>query len=195
MGFVDWLSPGRKRRNNLALSIDGVADAAREVAKFDDQSTRLWDTLCDASRQTLHQMLVSNDDRRLDWGLKSHTKRISDDRLVVLFWWMLVFQLVLLRLRGVNGRDGDDCAAALYDVAMNFVETEFDKLDAGLAPPEPWSPTWDRKFTLEATMDFYNKTYELLGLKVDQNKRIEHVSHFTSIAESAYDRLMSDRFP
>ena len=188
--------PGQRRRK-LSQSIDGVADVARSRAEadgLDPSRARLWKMLCDATGQTLQQLLVKNDDRRLDWGLKKHAKRVSDPVLVVLFWWMLIYQIVVFKNRGLDGYTPDDEVGPMYEVAKRFVETEFARMEVENEPPGPWAENWRRQFPIESAMEFYNSTYSMLNLRNDLTLRIEHVSHFTTLTEQAYDRL-AETFP
>lgn len=194
MGIADLFMPGQRRRK-LSLSIDGVADVARSRADsdgLDTSRTRLWAMLCDASGQTLRQLLVKSDDKRLDWGLKKHIKRVNDPALVVLFWWMLLYQIVVFRNRGLDGYTPDDEVEPMYEVARRFVETEFSRLGVAMEPPGPWADSWRRQYPIESAMEFYNSTYSMLNLKNDLTLRIEHVSHFTTLTEQAYDRLAAE---
>ena len=191
MGITDWIIPGRVRRN-LKLSIDGVAKVAgarSKIENFNGPRSRLWNTLCQASAQTLAQILVRNDDNRMDWGLKRRARRVDDTRLVVLFWWMLLYQIVIFKNRGMDGFSPDDEIEPLYAAARNFVETEFERLGIESAPPGPLSENWRREVTLESAMALYNHTYAVLGVHSDLSQRIDHVSHFTTITERAFDRL------
>ena len=190
MGILDRIVPGRARRN-LALSIDGVAEVARNGAAsdgLDSDHSRLWALLCDASRQTLHQLLVKNDDKRMDWGLKKRSGRVDDTALVVLFWWMLLYQLVVFRNKGMDGYSPEDSTQPMYDAATRFVETEFARLGIEMPPPL-WADNWRRHYPLESAMAFYNCAYDLLHLDNDLTKRIEHVSHFATLTEQGFERL------
>ena len=194
MGIANWFMPGQKRRN-LSLSIDGIADVARSRAESDGldmPKARLWNMLCDASRQTLRQLLIKNDDRRLDWGLKKHIRRVNDPTLIVLFWWMLLYQIVVFKNRGLDGYAPDEEVEQMYEIARRFVETEFSRLGVGAKPPGPWADNWRRQYPIESAMEFYNSTYAMLGLGNDLTLRISHVSYFTTLTELAYDRLAEE---
>ena len=194
MGILDRLIPGRARRN-LALSIDGVADVARNGAAsegLDSADARLWALLCEASRQTLRQLFVKNDDNRLDWGLKKRAGRIDDTALVVFFWWMLLYQLTLFKTRGLEGYDPAADAGPMHDLSREFITAELSKMGKGVGPPASWADDWERQFPLESAMAMYNSVYNLLGLSGDLTIRIQHVSHFTTITEKAYDRLRAE---
>ena len=194
MGLADLFMLGQRRRK-LGLSIDGVAEVARSRAESDGLDTpraRLWNMLCDASRQTLEQLLIKNDDRRMDWGLKKHIRRVDDPTLVVLFWWMLLYQIVVFKNRGLEGYTPDDEMEPMYEAAQRFVETEFGRLGVDSEPPGPWADNWRKQYPIESAMEFYNATYSMLNLGNDLTMRIEHVSHFTTLTEQAYDRIAAE---
>ena len=189
MGIADWALPGRRRRN-LALSIDGVAEAARSgAAEPDERRARLWELLCESSRETLRQLLIKSDDKRMDWGVRSHIRRIDDARLVVLFQWALLYQIALFKDRGLEGYDPSEEVGAMSELARRFAVEEFERLGMGTDPPGAWSEDWERQVGLEAAMGFYDSIYALLGLHNDPIARIERVSHFTTLTERAHDRL------
>ena len=194
MNLSELLIPGRrKRRRNLELSIDGVTKIARARAgELDSQGAALWNMLCDASRETLRQLLIKNDDDLLDWGLKKHIKRVDDLNLLIFFWWMLLYQLTLFKVRGLEGYDPSEHAVPLHDLSRSFVTAELARLGKGVGPPASWADDWDRQFPLESAMSMYNSVYNLLGLSGDLTIRIQHVSHFTTITERAYDRLRAE---
>ena len=194
MNLADLLIPGRrKRRRNLELSIDGVTQVACDRAgELDDHSAALWIMLCDASRETLRQLLIGNDDELLDWGLKRHIRRVDDLNLVIFFWWMLLYQVVLFKTHGLDGYDPAADAGRMHDLTRKFVTAELNKLGRGLGPPASWADDWERQFPLESAMSMYNSVYNLLGLSGDLTVRIQHVSHFATITEKAFDRLSAE---
>lgn len=191
MNLSELLIPGRrKRRRNLEFSIDGVTEIARARAdELDSRGAALWNMLCDASRETLRQLLIKNDNELLDWGLKKHIKRVDDLNLLIFFWWMLLYQLSLFKTRGLEGYDPSEDAVRMRDLSKSFVTAELARLGKGVGPPASWADDWDRLFPLESAMSMYNSVYNLLGLSGDLTIRIQHVSHFTTITEKAYDRL------
>ncbi len=194
MGIADLFIPGQRRRK-LGLSIEGVVGVARSRAEaegLDASRVRLWNMLCVASGQTLQQLLVKNDDRRLDWGLKKHAKRVSDPVLIVLFWWMMIYQIVLFKNRGLEGYDPEEDVEPMYEFARQFVETEFARMEVEADAPGPWSENWRRQYPIESAMEFYNSTYSMLNLANNLTLRIEHVSHFATLTEQAYDRLAAE---
>lgn len=194
MNIADLLIPGRRgRRRDLELSIDGVTEVARARAgELDGRHAALWNMLCDASRETLRQLLIRNDDELLDWNLKKHIKRVNDFNLVIFFWWMLLYQIVLFKTRGLTGYDPEDDAGRMHDMSLRFVTAELEKMGRSSGPPSSWADDWERQFPLESAMSMYNSVYNLLGLSGDLTIRIQHVSHFTTITEKAYDRLSLD---
>lgn len=191
MNIADLLIPGRRRRRrDLGLSIDGVTEVARARAgELDGRNAALWNMLCDASRETLWQLLINNDDELLDWNLKKHIKRVNDFNLVIFFWWMLLYQIVLFKTRGLSGYDPANDAGRMHDISLIFVTVELEKMGRSSGPPSSWADEWERQFPVESAMSMYNSIYNLLGLSGDLTVRIQHVSHFTTITEKAYDRL------
>ena len=184
--------PDWSGRRNLALSIDGAAEVARANGgggELDARQKRLWEFLCEASRRTLRQLLADGGDPMLDWGLRKYARRVDDARLVALFWWMLLYQIVLFRNRGMDGYAPDDDTDAMLGSARRFLETEFPRAGADFAPPAEWAKDWRRHFALESAMALYNHAYALLGVPGDFTKRINHVSHFTTATERAYDEM------
>ncbi len=191
MNIADLLIPGRRRRRrNLELSIDGITEVARSNAQeLDSRGAALWNMLCDASRETLRQLLINNDDELLDWNLKKHIKRVNDFNLVIFFWWMLLYQIVIFKTRGLAGYDPANDSGRMHDVSIIFVTAELQKMGRSSGPPVSWADDWERQFPLESAMSMYNSVYNLLGLSGDLTARVQHVSHFTTITEKAYDRL------
>ena len=195
MNVLQWMIPGRRRRANLELNIGRVVESARRETQlhgFGPRLTRLWWALCDQAENTVYQLIVENDDGRLDWGLKERRRKVDYTRLVAVYWWMLLYQLVLFRNRGLEGYTPDEDLPILNDAAHSFLQREFSRLAAPSNLPVPWDERWLRQSTLESALGVYNQVYQLLGLSNDLNRRIGHVSHFTTATETAYDRLASD---
>ena len=191
MNIADLLIPGRRRRRrNLELSIDGITEVARSNAEeLDSRGAALWNILCDASRETLRQLLINNAAELLDWNLKKHIQRVNDFNLVIFFWWMLLYQIVIFKRRGLAGYDPANDAGRMHEVSLIFVTAELQKMGRSSGPPASWADDWERQFPLESAMSMYNSVYNLLGLSGDLTARVQHVSHFTTITEKAYDRL------
>ena len=192
MAFRFLRNPPWSGRRNLALSIDGAAQAARARADadgMDARQARLWALLCEASRRTLRKLLADGGDPMVDWGLRKYARRVDDARLIALFWWMLLYQIVLFRNRGLDGCDPERETDAMRDAARRFLETEFARIGADFDPPGPWAKDWRRQFALESAMALYNHAYNLLGVPGDFAKRVNHVSHFTTATERAYDEM------
>lgn len=180
-------------RRDLALSIDGAAKVACETGADcapDERCARLWALVCEASRRALRQLLADGDDPMMDWGIRKYARRVDDPKLVVLFWWMLLYQIVVFRNRGgADDLDKDAATDAMLAAARRFLETELARAGADFDPPGPWAKDWRRQFALESAMALYNHVYVLLGVPGDFTKRINHVSHFTTATERAYDEM------
>ena len=195
MSGLRWMIPGRRRRAELELNISEVAESARRETQlhgFGPRLTRLWWAFCDQAENTVYRLIIRDDDGRLDWGLKGHRGKIDYPRLVAVYWWMLLFQLVLFRNRGLDGYTPDEDLPIFSDAAHSFLQREFSRLPTPVPLPGPWDERWLRQYTLESALGIYNQVYQLLGLNNDLNRRISHVSGFTTASETAYDRLASD---
>jgi len=195
MSGFQWIIPGRRRRADLELNISRVAESARRETQlhgFGSRLARLWMAFCDEAENTVYQLIIRNDDGHLDWGLKGHLGKIDYPRLVAVYWWMLLFQLVLFRNRGLDGYTPDEDLPIFSDAAHSFLQREFSGLPTPVPLPGPWDERWLRQYTLESALGIYNQVYQLLGLNNDLNRRISHVSRFTTASETAYDRLASD---
>jgi hypothetical protein len=188
MGLLDRFI-GRKSQDEIGAMIRELNESALREPNIQDLSaatTVVWNTLCDGATDTLSQLVVRNSNNRLDWGLKRHRRQINHEQLLTMYWWMLLYQVLLLQHRGLDGRSTKDDLPMLEATAHRFLArhvTEF----SFPTKPNPWSDQWNRQFALEAAMDIYNGVYEMLGLFNDLNKRINYVSNFTSATEQSFD--------
>jgi hypothetical protein len=188
MGLLDRFI-GRKSQDEVGKMVQELNESALREPEIQDLSAAtavVWNTLCDGATDTLSQLVVRNSDDRMDWGLKRHRRRISHEQLLAMYWWMLLYQLLLLQHRGLDGRSTQVELSLLEATAHQFLErhvTEF----SFPTKPNPWSKQWNRQFALEAAMEIYNCVYEMLGLFNDLNKRINYVSNFTSVTEQSFD--------
>ncbi len=195
MGIADWL-PFFGGRRWMAESLDLMTREAVDFADAEwlgERRLALWATLCEASSQTLRQLFVHNDDPLMDWGLKRRASRVTDVQMATLFWWMMLYQLVLFKNRGLDGFEPEDEIDFMSHEARHLVEREFRKFGSAAEPPAEWSDKWRAQFALESALDMYDHFYALLGLRRDLTKRIEHVSHFTTITERAWDRMAASK--
>ena len=145
MGLLDRIVPGRKRRTDLGLTIGQLADSARretELHRLDQRQAALWLALCTGAERIVRQLIVRSDDERIDWGLKRHRAKVDYPRLVAIYWWMLLYQLVLFRNRGLDGYAPDEEMPTLHDLARSFLEREYTKISTLAEPPGPWDDRW-----------------------------------------------------
>ena len=162
MGLLDRFI-GRKSQGGIGAMIRELNESALREPKIQDLSAAtavVWNTLCDGATDTLSQLVVRNSNDRLDWGLKRHRRSISHDQLLSMYWWMLLYQLLLLQHRGLDGRTTKDDLLLLEVTAHQFLGrhvTEF----SFPTKPNPWSKQWNRQFALEAAMEIYNGVYEM----------------------------------
>jgi hypothetical protein len=189
MAILEHIVPGMMK-SKLSRSIAELAEAARQESvrqELSPEMAALWEALCGGAHQILCQLLVRNTIKQMDWGLKSHRGRVSQPRLMVMYWWMLLYQLVLFKNRGAEGYSAEEHFPALYDVAKRFMERAASSTQFNGVAPGPWEERWSSRVTLEASLSLYNRTIQLLGLYNDTNLMINRVSLFTTAAERAYD--------
>ena len=193
MGLLDRLTGG-KRRANVEVTIREMAKSARlqpSIQHFHSSQVALWNTFCEGAEDIVWQLVVKNSDKRVDWGLKSKIRNFDEERLLTIYWWMLLYHLILLKHRGVCGRKTPGDFAALEGAATDFVRNHARRISTGIEAPRPWDERWSHQFTLESAMSIYNGVFEMLGLFNDLTKRINHVSEFTTATECGFDERLN----
>ena len=166
--------------NRIALGCAGEAlpDAKRAA---------LWAACCDAAADVVSQLFVKNSDKALNWDLQRHRRKLNGQRLAAIYWWMLLYQLVLFRNRGIDGYDRADDFAALCDAADEVMAQFVALPHIGAAHPGAWEERWRTQVCLEAALGIYNRTMHTLGIGINADARILCVSLFTSATERAFD--------
>ena len=99
MGLLDRLTGG-KRRANVEVTIREMAESARlqpSIQHFHSSQAALWNTFCEGAEDIVWQLVVKNVDKRMDWGLKSKLRKFDEERLLTIYWWMLLYHLILLK--------------------------------------------------------------------------------------------------
>ena len=89
--------------------------------RLDRRLGALWTASCDGAADTVEQLFVENSDKTLDWGLKRHRKRLNGQRLAAIYWWMLLYQLVMFRNRGIDGYDRNEDFDAMRETAEDLM--------------------------------------------------------------------------
>ena len=199
MAFTDIFIPGRIKLN-LTSDLSALKDIAYRQSKsagLSQQRTALWEACCDGTEDLIAQLFVKNQTKQLDWDLKKRRRKLNRPRLQTIYGWMLLYQLELLRNRGLNGYDKDQEFSSLRQVAFDFMESlaSSPENDTANASPNPgaWGSGWDRQVSLEAALDLYNSVMQLFGVYVDLEARIYRVSLFTSASERAYDSNIKEQ--
>ena len=193
MGLLDRLTGG-KRRTNVEATIREMAESARlqpSIQHFHSSRAALWNTFCEGTEDIVWQLVVKNSDKRVDWGLKSKLRNFDEERLLTIYWWMLLYHLILLKHRGVGGRKTLDDFAARKGAATDFARSHAKRISTGIEAPRSWDERWNHQFTLESAMSIYNGVYEMLGLFNDLTKRINRVSEFTAATERGFDERLN----
>ena len=149
----------------------------------------MWTGCCEGAADTVAQLFVQNPDKSLDWGLKRHRKRLNEQRLAAIYWWMLLYQLVLFRNRGIDGYDRIEDFGELREAADRLIDELARLPHIGAANPGPWQEHWQRQVALEAALDVYNSVMETLALRINTEARVMQVSLFTSATERRFNTV------
>ena len=178
-------------KSRLRSDIDELLRVSLEfgASSLDGRLAALWSGCCEGAADTVAQLFVQNTDKSLDWGLKRHRKRLNEQRLAAIYWWMLLYQLVLFRNRGIDGYDRIEDFAELRDAADRLMDEFAGLPHIGAANPGPWQEHWQRQVALEAALDMYNKVMETLGLRINTEARVMQVSLFTSATERRFNTV------
>ncbi len=186
---LPFLSGSGKSR--LRSDINELRRIAEEFGtdRLDGRLAALWRASCEGAADTVEQLFVDNTDKTLDWGLKRHRRRLNAQSLAAIYWWMVLYQLVIFRSRGIDGYDRIKDFEALRDAADGLI-AEFVRLPhiQGL-DPGPWKEHWQRQVSLEAALDIYNSVMEILGVRINIEVRVMAVSLFTSSTEGRFNAV------
>ena len=178
-------------KSRLRSDIDELLRISLEfgASDMDSRLAALWSGCCEGAADTVVQLFVQNIDNSLDWGLKRHRKRLNEQRLAAIYWWMLLYQLVMFRNRGIEGYDKIEDFGELREAADRLMD-EFVRLPhIGAANPGPWQEHWQRQVALEAALEVYNKVMETLALRINTEARVMQVSLFTSATERRFNTV------
>lgn len=159
------------------------------ASSLDSRLAALWTGCCEGAADTVAQLFVQNPDKSLDWGLKRHRKRLNEQRLAAIYWWMLLYQLVLFRNRGIDGYDRIEDFRELREAADRLIDELARLPHIGAANPGPWQEHWQRQVALEAALDVYNRVMETLALRINTEARVMQVSLFTSATERRFNTV------
>ena len=186
---LPFLSGSSKSR--LRSDIDELLRISLEFGarNLDRKRAALWSACCEGAADTIAQLFVQNSDKSLDWGLKRHRKRLNEQRLAAIYWWMLLYQLVLFRNRGIDGYDRVEDFDALSAAASELMAELVSLPHIGAVNPGPWQERWQRQVALEAALDIYNSVMEALALRINTEARVMQVSLFTSATERRFNTL------
>ena len=122
MAVLDIFIPGRIKANlsqELAV-LHTFALAHSESVGLSKRRTALWKACCDGAADLVTQLFISKRDKQVDWGLNRHRRKLNQSRLSTIYWWMLLYQLVILRNRGLDGYDKNEEFDSLRQVAHDF---------------------------------------------------------------------------
>ena len=178
-------------KSRLRSDIDVLRTISLEFGaeQLDRKRAALWMACCDGAADTVSQLFVQNADRMLEWGLKRHRKRLNAQRLAAIYWWMLLYELVMFRNRGMDGYDRVEDFEALSSIAEDLMAELVSLPHISAVNPGPWQEHWKRQVSLEAALDIYNSVTDALALRINTETRIMRVSLFTSTTERRFDTV------
>lgn len=178
-------------KSRLLSDIDVLRTISLEFGaeQLDRKRAALWMACCDGAADTVSQLFVQNADRMLEWGLKRHRKRLNAQRLAAIYWWMLLYELVMFRNRGMDGYDRVEDFEALSSTAEDLMAELVSLPHISAVNPGPWQEHWKRQVSLEAALDIYNSVTDALALRINTETRIMRVSLFTSTTERRFDTV------
>lgn len=178
-------------KSRLRSDIDVLRTISLEFGaeQLDRKRAALWMACCDGAADTVAQLFVQNADRMLEWGLKRHRKRLNAQRLAAIYWWMLLYELVMFRNRGMDGYDRVEDFEALSSIAEDLMAELVSLPHISAVNPGPWQEHWKRQVSLEAALDIYNSVTDALALRINTETRIMRVSLFTSTTERRFDTV------
>ena len=178
-------------KSRLRSDIDVLRTISLEFGaeQLDRKRAALWMACCYGAADTVAQLFVQNADRMLEWGLKRHRKRLDAQRLAAIYWWMLLYELVMFRNRGMDGYDSVEDFEALSSTAEDLMAELVSLPHISAVNPGPWQEHWKRQVSLEAALDIYNSVMDALALRINAETRIMRVSLFTSITERRFDTI------
>lgn len=186
-GLLPWLG-----RRNTAKAIALMHQLATDYVAMKSVSPKhapLWNGLVDASAATLHQLLVDNADRDLDWGLKRRGRRLKQAELLVLSYWMTLYYLKLFRRRGLRGFITSQAFRVLHRIADGWAVWVAN--DLNVAVPQAWSATWLTDDEAIAAKALYEAVHTLLRLPTPEvNQTVSHVALFTVASGRLYESVM-----
>ena len=189
MDILPMLFPpvAKARLRGDIAELNRIALGCAAEALPDAKRAALWAACCDAAADVVSQLFVKNSDKTLNWGLQRHRRKLNGQRLAAIYWWMLLYQLVLFRNRGIDGYDRAADFDALCDAADEVMAQFVALPHIGAAHPGAWEERWRTQVCLEAALGIYNSTMRALGIGINADARILCVSLFTSATERAFD--------
>ena len=178
-------------KSRLRSDIDVLRAISLEFGaqQLDRKRAALWMACCDGAADTVAQLFVQNDDRMLEWGLKRHRKRLNAQRLAAIYWWMLLYEFVMFRNRGIEGYDRVEDFEALRSTADDLMAELVSLPRISAVNPGPWQERWQRQVALEAALDMYNCVMGALGIRINAEARVMQVSLFTSATERRFNAV------
>ena len=186
MAILDRLALGWGSRLRVATDLGRLHELARGNGNLSARDAALWELFCTGAKDIVRQLLIRKRDHRVDWGLRRHRDRVDRSTIGTLYWWMLLYQLLIFKSRGLKGYKADESFPSLYAAARSFVDTLAASEEFRGVVSCPWEPEWESQVSLEASHAIYSQIAEGLGIRDDVDKKIVRVSLFTAATEGEY---------
>ena len=189
MDILPMLFPpiAKARLRGDIAELNRIALGCAAEALPDAKQAALWAACCNAAADVVSQLFVKNSDKTLNWDLQRHRRKLNGQRLAAIYWWMLLYQLVLFRNRGIDGYDRAADFAALCEAADEVMAQFVALPHIRAAHPGAWEERWRTQVCLEAALGIYNRTMGIMGIGINADARILCVSLFTSATERSFD--------
>ena len=188
MPILDRIVPGpsKAKLRKAIEQLDQTARSESERQGLPPERAVLWEGLCDGASETIVKLLTENRDWQLDWGLGAAGRHVVQSRLVVMYWWMLLFQIVLFRDRGLKRYDANVELPELYTAARQFINHLTSAPELNQITTGDWEEWWESPTPLQAALGLYSSVMELFGLRNKEKQRTLRASLFTIVAERIY---------
>ena len=186
MAILDWLGLGWGSRLRVATDLGRLRELARGNGNLSSKDAVLWELFCTGANDIVRQLVIRKRDGRVDWGLRRHRDRMDRPTLGTLYWWMLLYQLLIFKSRGLEGYEVEESFPAMYAATRSFVDALASSDDFRGVESHPWEPEWESQVALEASLAIYTQIAAGIGVKDDIDTKIARVSLFTAATEGEY---------
>ena len=192
MALLEWIVPTLLKRNIKKgihnLSLLALCESQRQ--RLPSRRAILWETLSGAAAGVMQQLFVENPNPAIDWGLKGNRRRLNQEAIIHIYYWMVLYQLVLFRTYGLEGYATDDEFSALCIVAHQFTEYVTSVKEINVELPCAWHKAWNTQSPEEAAAGLYRSVMEALGLPDKAKEKLLRAALFSTESHRIYDSVV-----